>query len=306
MNAEKKLITVCVVTYNSSSTIIETLDSIKNQDYGVGNIELIIADDCSFDDTMCLINNWLESNGFAFNSTHVIVGQYNVGLTKNINKAWKLSQGQWIKSIAGDDVLMPSCITDNVNFVSKNNINSVVFSLMQSFSKDNSNNSQYPSKLQRSKLKQSREKQLEFLASAGGFACAPSAFINRAMMEKVGFADERFLMLEDSPLWLRILEAGEKLFFMDVITVKYRVGNSISQSGHSLFNIGHLQQRLLVDIYLFKEKCTIIVNLRKAVFYALCIGLSLVLGTKKTMINKLIYRVALLFKPYWLRDKLTK
>ena len=41
------LVSVVVITYNSSSTVIETLDSIKGQTYD--NIELIISDDHSID-----------------------------------------------------------------------------------------------------------------------------------------------------------------------------------------------------------------------------------------------------------------
>ncbi|EQA6224854.1 glycosyltransferase [Enterobacter ludwigii] len=306
MSSEKKIISVCVVTFNSGATIVETLDSIKNQNYGTENIELIIADDCSCDDTLTLIKSWLDSNGHLFNRTQLIERKKNIGLTKNINDAWRSSKGEWIKSIAGDDILLDICLSENFNFASKYKVNSVIFSLMQSFSDDFTNISLYPSKLQRLKLHESREVQLEFLTSAGGFACAPSAFINRTMMEEVGFADERFTMLEDSPLWLRILETGAKLHFMNVVTVRYRVGNSISQSNEVLFNFGHLQQRLLVDYLLFKKYCSAVVNFRKAIFYIICIGLSLIFSTKKTKLNKLVYRLALLFKPYWLKDKLTK
>ena len=54
------LVSVIVVTYNSSKYIIETLDSIKNQTYS--NLEIIITDDSSNDMTMSRINNWLDRN----------------------------------------------------------------------------------------------------------------------------------------------------------------------------------------------------------------------------------------------------
>ncbi len=44
-------ITVAVISFNSSKTIIETLDSILDQDLSLENDELIIADDCSADGT---------------------------------------------------------------------------------------------------------------------------------------------------------------------------------------------------------------------------------------------------------------
>jgi len=302
----KKLITICVVSFNSSSTIIDTLESIKRQTYETKLIELIIADDCSQDNTIDIVQSWLKENQEIFHDAKLIKRKMNVGLTKNINEAWQSANGEWIKSIAADDILMDSCITDNIDFATLNDINSVVFSLMQSFTSEGLDGIIYPSILQRSKLQASREIQLDFLTSAGGFACAPSAFIHRGMLQKINFADERFTMLEDSPLWLRILETGAKLHLMNIVTVKYRIGTSISQSKGTLFNFGHLLQRLSVDFILFRKYCSFSVNLRKSIFYTICIVMSLILGTENTKVNKFIYRTALLFKPYWLKDKLTK
>jgi len=58
----KELVTVAVTTYQSSLYVIETLDSIYNQTYP--NIELVISDDSSSDNTVELVNEWvsLEKN----------------------------------------------------------------------------------------------------------------------------------------------------------------------------------------------------------------------------------------------------
>ena len=58
-NSSNPLVSV-VVTYNSSATVLETLDSIKNQTYK--NIELIITDDFSKDDTVALCQSWVDTN----------------------------------------------------------------------------------------------------------------------------------------------------------------------------------------------------------------------------------------------------
>ena len=58
------LITVAIVTYNSSEFIVETLESIKSQTYH--NIELIISDDCSTDTTVELCSNWIKENATHF------------------------------------------------------------------------------------------------------------------------------------------------------------------------------------------------------------------------------------------------
>ena len=54
------LVSVCVLAYNSSKYILETLNSIKNQTYDT--IELIISDDCSTDDTVALCTQWINRN----------------------------------------------------------------------------------------------------------------------------------------------------------------------------------------------------------------------------------------------------
>ncbi|EPL0743472.1 MULTISPECIES: glycosyltransferase family 2 protein [Morganellaceae] len=55
-----QVLTVAVITYQSSSTILETLDSIVNQTYSPKNIELIISDDGSKDNTVQVIQSWLK------------------------------------------------------------------------------------------------------------------------------------------------------------------------------------------------------------------------------------------------------
>ena len=44
------VVSIVIITYNSSRYIIETLESIKSQTYN--EIELIVSDDCSEDNTV--------------------------------------------------------------------------------------------------------------------------------------------------------------------------------------------------------------------------------------------------------------
>ena len=46
----KPLVSIIVITYNSAKFVLETLESAKAQTYQ--NIELIISDDCSSDNTI--------------------------------------------------------------------------------------------------------------------------------------------------------------------------------------------------------------------------------------------------------------
>ena len=60
MDKKMPLVTVGIATYNSSEFILETLESIYSQLYP--NIELIISDDASSDDTMQKVKKWLATD----------------------------------------------------------------------------------------------------------------------------------------------------------------------------------------------------------------------------------------------------
>jgi alpha-1,3-rhamnosyltransferase len=69
-NSSNPLVSIVVITYNSSSYVIETLESIKAQTYQ--NIELIVSDDCSKDKTVDVCKKWIEKNKQRFVRTELI------------------------------------------------------------------------------------------------------------------------------------------------------------------------------------------------------------------------------------------
>ena len=97
---EIPLVTVIVVSYNQGKYIKENLDSIKAQTYS--NIELIIADDASSDNSVEIFESWLfDNNMFAKKNFH----QKNTGLATVLNECIELTNGKYIKLIAADDYL---------------------------------------------------------------------------------------------------------------------------------------------------------------------------------------------------------
>ena len=55
-----------------------------------------------------------------------------------------------------------------------------------------------------------------------GFTFLPRVFIHRGTLISVGGFDERFKMIEDYPLWLKLTKQGHKLYLMHEVTVNYR------------------------------------------------------------------------------------
>ena len=60
MQEGNPLVSIIVITYNSSKYVLETLESAKAQTYQ--NIELIVTDDCSNDNTVEICRKWIEEN----------------------------------------------------------------------------------------------------------------------------------------------------------------------------------------------------------------------------------------------------
>jgi len=226
------IVSVVVITYNSSKTVISTLESILNQTYGSQNIELIISDDASTDDTVKVIQDWLSLYKNSFYKVLLNTNSINLGVSGNINTGWKIASSQWIKSIAGDDLLDEKCIELNVNYVKENLDCKILFSKIKSFGQANI----ITPTLQDLKFFTKNSKQQYNWLSFSSFNIAPSSFINTNLLKEVNYADEKYRMIEDLPLWLKITKAGYKLHFLNVITVYYRVDESVSFSNQKFIN----------------------------------------------------------------------
>lgn len=109
MEATLPLVSIVIITYNSANYVTETLESISRQTY-CGPIELIVSDDCSQDNTLDICRDWMKHHGSMFVRADIIQTSHNSGICANHNNALKHVRGEWIKYIAGDDMLMPRCI----------------------------------------------------------------------------------------------------------------------------------------------------------------------------------------------------
>lgn len=101
------MFTFLTLTYNHEDYIIEHLESIKYQimTYGEGKeIQLIIADDASKDNTRQLIENWLSQNKEIFTQIDLLFNEQNLGIVRNIINGFNKIDGDSFKLLAGDDL----------------------------------------------------------------------------------------------------------------------------------------------------------------------------------------------------------
>lgn len=98
------LISIVTVTYNCQSLIEETLINIISQTYA--NIELIIIDGASTDDTMNIINRYADH-------INTCISEKDMGIYDAMNKGVSKASGEWIIFInAGDMFYKNSTLSD--------------------------------------------------------------------------------------------------------------------------------------------------------------------------------------------------
>lgn len=232
------LVSVRVITYNSASTIQETLDSIKAQTYP--NIELIISDDCSKDNTVEICDKWLKQNLNRFIQIKLITAEKNTGVSANVNRAEMACDGEWIKGIAGDDLLMPDCVQTYVDYITEHPDVVYVFANGRCFGKDAEYVKMLASHFAPDFFSWEKQKQLEYLYLCGSPIFAGSAFYNRKRCIDMGFKnDERIPNYEDRPKWIRMIEQDIPHAYINKETIWYRIsGSSISttSAGSKVFN----------------------------------------------------------------------
>ncbi|HIP33762.1 MAG TPA: glycosyltransferase [Bacteroidia bacterium] len=254
MKNTEPLVSIIIITYNSSKYVIETLESAKNQTYK--NIELIISDDCSTDNTIKICEDWLKKNKYRFIRTNIITTEKNTGIPANCNRGLKDAKGKWIKYIAGDDFLINNAIELYLNYIKLNDNVKFLHANIKVFgnnlSKDNQLKYSDSVKYLFNQDGISAQKQFQILLRINP-VFAPTTFIKRSLFLKYGSFEEKFKLWEDRPMWLKFTKNGVKLHYMDIITVNYRKSEDSIQVKKDITKI-YSEFSILIDGYMMDYK----------------------------------------------------
>lgn len=101
----KPLVSIIVISYNHEKYIRENLNSVKEQTYS--NIELIVADDASQDNSVEVFEQWLLENNYKAKKNY---HHNNTGIAVILNECIDIATGKYIKIIAADDFLHENTI----------------------------------------------------------------------------------------------------------------------------------------------------------------------------------------------------
>lgn len=218
-NVEKKepLVSVCIPTYNGYPFLEYTLDSLFNQTYE--NIEIVVIDNASTDDTNLLINKYKNNNNFKY-----LRNKKNIG-GANFNKALLAGNGNYIAIFHSDDIYKPEIISKQMRTMEEYKEIAAVFTMGYKIDENNKVIGKYniPRKLKNKTIFSFKDIFEEFLINGNSFLLCPSFFLKKDIINNIGiFPPYKFRTGGDVEYWFRIL-SRYKIAILDEKLMKRRI-----------------------------------------------------------------------------------
>lgn len=232
------LVSILCLCYNQERFIVESLESIKSQSYS--NIEVLICDDFSKDNSVEVINSWIKNN-LQLNIQFISHSE-NQGICKSLNELLKLSKGKYIITIALDDLMEYDKVERHIKILEASSPNvALVFSnayLIDDHS-ERFQNTFIPYFHQYLNIESGNFYQTLL---NDNFIPAMSCVTKSALIKDIGGWDET-LTFEDYDMWLRL---SKKYDFMydDYKSCSYRMHATNSHKKKDFLNASFF------DIYL--------------------------------------------------------
>jgi glycosyltransferase involved in cell wall biosynthesis len=210
------LVSAIVLCYNQARFVVECLEAVKAQNYP--NLELIINDDASVDDSVAVIDGWLAKNNI---SHHFLKSKTNQGICRSLNNSLKIARGKYVSGIAADDVWLPGKLHAEVELLEglPNRVGVVYSDALQM----DENGKLLPEKFIQAHrhFDAMPTGNLHKILWEGNFIPAMATMTRRECFDRVGLYDVD-LFFEDWDIWLRIARFYE-FAYSEQISAKYRL-----------------------------------------------------------------------------------
>ena len=224
---EPPLVSVCIPTYNSGKTIRDTLKSIIMQTYT--NIEILISDNNSKDNTLSIIKQFKQKN------IKIFKNKENIGPATNNNKLIQKAKGKYVCIFHADDIYHKDIIKEQVKIMEMFPRCGAVFSLRQIIDENGKVLKKIPLPFKSLIGFTYGPKELFFprMLKYGNFFVCPTAMVRKEVYNKLGgykvskkfnseiFTDESQMII-DQDMWLRIMEKY-RMAIVDKYLINYRV-----------------------------------------------------------------------------------
>ncbi|WP_455674551.1 glycosyltransferase family 2 protein [Phocaeicola sp.] len=213
-------ISLVTVTYNSTATLRDTIESVLSQTYS--DIEYILVDGLSEDHTVELIKEYEPK----FYGRMRWISEKDKGLYDAMNKGFKMANGDVLGIINSDDLLAePSAIEKVMNMFKENPQADAVYANLYYVAQNDT------SKIVRHWIS---GKQRSF--KYGWHPAHPTFYVKKEVYQKCGLFDLEFKFAADFELMLRLIEKYRiNLCYLSDPLVRMRLGGTTSKSLSNIY-----------------------------------------------------------------------
>jgi glycosyltransferase involved in cell wall biosynthesis len=212
-----------MTAFNHEKFIKQAIDSVLTQTHK--NIEIIVVDDGSSDNTKKIIDNYNDER-------LIVIHKENEGTSIASNLGISRSTGDWIALMSGDDMCFSNRIEEELKYAEAYK-QSIVFALPQLIYDNGEKLPDDMAKVFFAHNPNGRDNVLRELLSEGNFYSAPTAFLKRTLINKEEIFKPSLLQLQDFDLWLTLAKNYD-LSIMQTRLIKYRLrANNLSNKGNN-------------------------------------------------------------------------
>jgi len=226
-----KKVSVVIPAYNNAKATVKTVESVLNQSYK--NIEIIVVDDGSTDNTAGLLKTYADSGKIKY------VYKDNAGACSTRNVGIGLASGEYIGLLDCDDLYLPEKVELSVKFFDSNPDCGFVHSAAYFIDDNDKILREFSHRL--SSMSKSMAKDLLLR----DFICNSTVVLRKSCFDKVGLFDEEIFTPGDWDMWLRLAE-NYKAGYIDKPLVSYRVSSS--------YNLNHIDQVQKEELMVLKKR----------------------------------------------------
>lgn len=249
-----KEFTFGIITYNSSPTIVELLESIKYQIINYGediDFYVVLADDCSTDNTIWIAKRWIRDNQQLFKDVKIIESERNKGLCYNFSQMMNAIKTEYFVEIAGDDLISSQNIFSMLDNLGNDEIR-VYFTVCFNEKGLFYDKSMVAKQLYFSQQKHTNKKDLRLLETFNPYSAVSVKLKRHHYSEKGLKYIQQFKNFEDDTSFYYILRNNHRSFFsfyMSPIFLYRKNGQSLTTSVDNSNQI-----RFLDDLYSFRKQ----------------------------------------------------
>lgn len=210
---ENQTVSVIIPVYNASKYVANTIETALNQTYK--DIELILVDDCSADNSAQIIENYLIDN----KNIHYYLLEKNSGAAVARNKAIEIAKGRYIAFLDSDDLWYPEKLEKQLFLMKKKNA-PICFTAIEMIDEND--------ELIKSKRNVLEKVSYKFLLKNTMIATS-TVVVDRKLVGN--FQMPLLRSGQDYATWLLLMRNGINAYGINEALVKYRKGrNSLSSN----------------------------------------------------------------------------